>query len=86
MKSKFKSLVAILALGVLALNVVGCASRCATASVQKWEYKVVSWPDEPQFAELGRDGWELVSTSAHQANGTTDGAQFIFKRPLPPKN
>jgi hypothetical protein len=40
----------------------------------KWEYDVVEPPGSEAFADMGRDGWELVCI--------TDGVAY-FKRPLP---
>ena len=55
----------------------------------RWEYNIVTMPtnmwgtfDEKklteQFAQLGRQGWELVSFNANPVTGTP---LAIFKRP-----
>jgi hypothetical protein len=58
-----------------------------------WEYKIMKtdksfWSGkdrtntEQLLADLGRDGWELVSvvTLSQMGGGTTTGLQFFFKR------
>ena len=58
-----------------------------------WEYKIIKteksfWSgknrsdSEQLLADLGRDGWELVSVVplSQMVGGTTTGLQFFFKR------
>ncbi|PNX49645.1 MAG: hypothetical protein BV457_00905 [Thermoplasmata archaeon M9B1D] len=58
-----------------------------------WEYKIIKteksfWSgkdrsdSEQLLADLGRDGWELVSVVplSQMGGGTTTGLQFFFKR------
>lgn len=58
-----------------------------------WEYKIIKteksfWSGkdrsdtEQLLAELGRDGWELVSVVplSQMGGGTTTGLQLFFKR------
>ena len=58
-----------------------------------WEYKIIKteksfWSGKDRFdteqllADLGRDGWELVSVVplSQMGGGTTTGLQFFFKR------
>lgn len=43
--------------------------------------KVDSEELENDFNELGRDGWELVSSvDTNQTNGSTKSILFVFKR------
>lgn len=60
-----------------------------------WEYKTVrveagGWVNlkldheqfETQLNELGREGWELVGTTAtHDSGGRTHSLMAVFKRP-----
>ena len=57
---------------------------------QRWEYNIVNMPTNlwgtvndkqlaEQFAQLGRQGWELVSFNA---NPMTGSPLAIFKRPV----
>ena len=48
--------------------------------MQKWEYKIevfISFQRAARLAELGREGWELVSVFTE--SGST---HYAFKRPL----
>ena len=56
-----------------------------------WEYKIIKteksiWSGkdktdtEQELADLGRDGWELVSVIPLTQGGTTNGLQFFLKR------
>jgi hypothetical protein len=77
-------LVAIFCLGVIACDRI-------KAQPTKWEYQVLNF-DEPggddhaqdRLNQLGKEGWELVSVQAYEANGVTQNffAKVCLKRPL----
>jgi len=37
---------------------------------------------QSRLAELGHDGWKLVSVTTNQENGTTNLYVYYFRRPL----
>lgn len=50
--------------------------------MKRWEYKVVGSLDVEALDELGRDGWELVSTMpVRSIVPSVNVLQHIFKRP-----
>lgn len=49
--------------------------------MQRWEYLTELQQDPNRFAQLGRDGWELVSVSVY-TRGRDVIKHFYFKRPL----
>lgn len=53
---------------------------------QVWEYKVVELSNGHEggrkaLNDLGKEGWELVSTISHRSL-STDVVAFYFKRPV----
>jgi hypothetical protein len=56
----------------------------------KWEYKRLMFdileiplPEfEAKLAEVGRDGWELVTMFDRERGGNSKECFFVFKRPL----
>ena len=79
--------IAIMCLGLIGILKAGEPSSQLKAKPQKWEYQVLSNPnpkdEHDELNKLGKDGWELVSVLAWEANGSTiPGYIFYFKRPM----
>ena len=72
MKSKPRILLVIAAVALLCL--VGWSSAGQNSSKAEWEYKVLTaygYPETPlpnltQLNELGKEGWELVTTRSEE--------------------
>ncbi len=82
--------------------------RISAMSTEEWNYEAIAWVDKREIykctlnnyywtaplADLGRDGWELVSTTTENALMTSEvigwpartsrpvATYFTFKRPL----
>lgn len=71
---------------VLSAAVVFCIGAATSGDSTKWEHKVISSRDtgtkfEQQLDQLGREGWQVVTSSDVQREMTVPTLVVILKRP-----
>lgn len=89
MKTFRNTLVAIIAFSFAALSVVWAADRSSATPSEGWQHLAMdagsSTKDSElgkKINELGRDGWELVTVTPVQEQGSTAKFIYFFKKPL----
>ena len=77
------------------MRTVGAAEAVAVStpigppSHRRWEHRMVSGDEtvlEALMAQMGEEGWELVSVVARNQDGSVprpEGFYLFFKRPIP---